>query len=227
MDTDLTAFVDEFGDTSIAVEKPGVTSFFIITAVLVPGDVEIYRKRAETIRARFFQTGEMKSSKIAARDDRRVTVLKELGDAGIRSYTLAVDKRELNRESGLAYRPSFFKRLNRMLYSTICRAHDNVIFVADEHGTDEFMAGFREYVNRELRPTLFSQRLCRFANSSEEVLIQVADVISGSWARVLEPAKRSTKSAEIAKHLATASIGLESLAAKNDARTFVPRPIDR
>ena len=51
--------------------------------------------------------------------------------------------------------------------------------------------------------------MCRFANSSEEVLIQVADVISGRWARVLEPAKRSTKSAEIAKHLATASIGLE------------------
>ena len=95
------AFVDEYGDTGIAVEKAGVTSFFIITAVLVSDNVELQRTRAESIRRKFFQAGEMKSSAVAADDERRERILEAISDLDIRTYTLAVDKRESFAREGL------------------------------------------------------------------------------------------------------------------------------
>ena len=143
MKTDVFAFVDEFGDTNIAFDKKGATTYFIITAVVVSEDLERHRKDAEQTRAKFFQTGEMKSSTIGTRDDRRLDILAELAQTEIRTYTLAVDKRELHRGGGLAHKASFFKYLNRMLYENVCRAHDSVAFVADQHGGNEFMDGFK------------------------------------------------------------------------------------
>ncbi len=209
MKSDVFAFVDEFGDASIAVQKPGVTSFFIITAVLVSGDLEHHRKQAEQIRAKFFQAGEMKSSTVGSRDSRRLAILAAISQTEISTYTLAVDKRELYRDGGLAHKRSFFKYLNRKLYERISRAHDNVAFVADEHGGHDFMEGFKKYIDDELHPTLFTERTFRFADSREEVLVQEADFISGSWARVWEPSKRSPKAAEMMKLLNTRSVGVE------------------
>jgi hypothetical protein len=185
------AFVDEYGDTSIAVEKSGVTSFFIVTAVLVSEDVEVQRAHAETLRRKFFQTGEMKSSGVGADDERRLRILEEISSLNIRTYTLAVDKRELYRESGLAYRASFFKYAHRRIYATIYRVYDNVALTADKHGGEAFMGSFESYLDREIPPDLFSVRSFRFADSTDEVLLQIADFLAGSIARVLDPKKRS------------------------------------
>ncbi len=59
------AFTDEYGDPNLATEKSGVSTFFIVTAVLVEDDkVEAMCRKAEVIRSRFFGRGEMKSSSV-------------------------------------------------------------------------------------------------------------------------------------------------------------------
>jgi hypothetical protein len=206
----LHAFTDEYGDTGIAVEKSGVTDFFIITAVLVKdADLAQQRVRAQQIRSRFFGDGEMKSSSLGANDERRISLLEQLSELDVRTYTLAVDKRELDRAGGLAYRKSFFKFLNRRLFEKVYRLFEAVDLVADEHGRESFMESFESYVDRELPLTLFGRGDFAFKNSKDEVMLQVADVFAGSLARVVDPGKLSLFADNILSLLAKRSVGTE------------------
>jgi hypothetical protein len=165
--------------------------------VLVFDDIEQQRALAESIRRKFFQTGEMKSSTVGADDDRRRKILAEISSLNIRTYTLAVDKRELHRDGGLAYKRSFFKYTHRRIYETIYRVYEDVRLTADEHGTEAFMRGFQSYLEHEIQPNLFAESSFRFADSRDEVLLQVADFLSGSIARALDPKKLSPEAPSI------------------------------
>ncbi len=208
--SDIYAFIDEYGDTSIHSEKSGVTTFFIITAVLVSvEDLTALRASAEDIRQKNFQTGEMKSSNVGKNDARRKKVLRELNGLNLRSFSLAVDKRELDKSSGLAWKQPFFKYLNRRLYERIYRVFENVSLVADEHGDEAFMKGFNKYIDARIPPNLFDKRTFKFVNSKDETLLQVADFISGSLARCIDPEKKSTESKAFLEMLAERSVGIE------------------
>ncbi|WP_437981584.1 DUF3800 domain-containing protein [Sorangium sp. So ce117] len=210
MTSGIHAFADEYGDTNLATEKSGVTDFFIVTAILIEDhSVETLRTAVNEIRRSKFGNGEMKSSSIGSDDVRRIKVLEAATALPYKSYSLAVDKRELDRESGLAYKRSFFKHLNKRLHERIYRIFDNVTTIADEHGTEDFMDGFKRYIDRELSPTLFSRRHFEFRNSHSEPFLQLADLISGSIARGVDPKKKSPRSKEILDLVAKRSIGIE------------------
>ncbi|HEY0715442.1 MAG TPA: DUF3800 domain-containing protein [Polyangia bacterium] len=204
------AFVDEYGDANLKVEVAGVSSFFIITAVLVPdGLVAQVRASVDAIRSEFFGKAEMKSSAVAKNDERRLAILRRLAALEISTFSFAVDKRELDRESGLAHRKSFFKYLNRRLYERIYTMFDQAHVVADEYGREEFMKGFVAYVNRELKQLNLFARDVTFAKSNEEVVLQVADMVSGSLARVLDPGKRSEQADAILEVIKLRSVGVD------------------
>jgi hypothetical protein len=181
-----------------------------VTAVLVSSDkVEDVRRKAEFIRSRFFGPGEMKSSSVGQYDDRRIRVLSALADLDFASYSLAVDKRELDREGGLPFRGSFFKYINLRLYERIYRNVRGVKLVADRHGSEKALAGFERSVDRELPIDLFTRKDFSFADSQDEVVLQVADMLSGSLARVLDPGKRSPEASRILALLQKRSLGWE------------------
>jgi hypothetical protein len=71
------------------------------------------------------------------------------------------------------------------------------------------MVGFQRYIDREIPTNLFTERSFCFVNSKSEVMIQVADFISGSWARVWEPEKLSPRADEIADLLLMRSVGVD------------------
>lgn len=206
---DISAFIDEFGNTNIDTEKSGVSTYFILTAVLLTSsEVGTTRQKVDAIRQRLFQTGEMKSSKIGKDDEKRFKVLEALNTLDLKSYSVAVDKRELSKESGLVHKKSFFKYINHLLYERLYRSFENIDVVADEHGYEEFMRGFKLYLNRKLRPNLFASRTFTFMRSVDEPLLQVADIISGTLARSLEPDMISPQSQDLQKLVAKNSIGI-------------------
>ena len=56
------AFTDEYGAFGWKLDNPTVSTHFIITAVIVKeSDVSEYEEKAEAIRSKYFQTGEIKS----------------------------------------------------------------------------------------------------------------------------------------------------------------------
>lgn len=204
-------FVDEFGNKGLHVDKSGTSSFFIVTAAFVFSGLGKIEDEAKQLRQKHFQAGEMKSSSIGDNDEKRVRLLESFRSLRIKSFSIVVDKSELNPNSGLRFGKSFFKYISSLLYRRIFDAYPEADVIADRHGTEAFMLSFEAYLKaqRAERADLFFQPKFKFADSALTPLLQVADVISGSWARCYEPNLLSDRVKEISSRLLELSMGVE------------------
>lgn len=182
------AFIDESGDPSLDTEKQGVSTHFIVVAVMVePTQLSLLASATERVRKKFFQTGEMKSSSVGKNWSRRMRILREVGGFEFKAHVLVVDKARVWRESGLQYKRSFIKYVHGLLYSRLYRAIPDLVVVTDEHGSHEFMEGFRRYVRTRHVPDLFTPEAdIRFENSNSQPLVQLADIIAGSLGHAMQ-----------------------------------------
>lgn len=183
------AFVDEFGTNSFNFEKE--TTHFIVTAILVePSDLEQVQNEVEKIRKKYFQTGEMKSNKVGSNDKRRVEILTNLLQLNFKIFSVVVDKQKLQGK-GFQYKKSFYKYCSGLLYNELYRTIEVKAF-ADEHGSNPFMKEFEKYLSvRNIKINLFESSSFSFENSKNSVIIQVADIISGTLARIHDTHKKS------------------------------------
>lgn len=204
----LYAFIDESGDPSLETSLEGVTAFYSVCAVLLPGQaLTDSESQAEMVRKHFFQTGEMKSSLVGSNIERRKAILRALSKTKIKCYSLVVDKRLILRGSGLTYKRSFIKYIHGRLLKVLFRALDSISVTADRHGSQQFMDGFEKYVQSRHVPSLFTSAKFSFAESALTPLIQVADFIGGSLRIAMtSPAEERKK---ILECLAPVSIGIE------------------
>lgn len=145
---------------------------------------------------RNFQTGELRSKKLAKNPDRFLRVLQDLNPIPFNFYAVVVDKREIRADSGLAYKDSFYKFLAGLLYRKLFDAFPDLRVTADEFGREDFMDGFARYLLANHRDKLFD-RPQTFASSKDEPLVQLADVICGTLARTYDLTKTTEKSAEL------------------------------
>lgn len=197
-------YIDEFGDKSIHFEKEGVTTFFIVSAIIIDEEsVEQVRKEFKKIASNYTQAPEIKSNSKAFRDiDKRINFLKDISTLDFRIYSVIVDKRKIFEDSGLQFRNSFFKYVNGLLDHELYDYYPYLKLVADNHGTDQFMEGFVNYVETNHNQTeLFRGPEFQFSDSKSEPLIQLADFITGSIAKCYEPEKVELRSYEIPKIL--------------------------
>lgn len=186
-------FVDEFGAFGFDFEDTGCSSHFIISAIIVnEQDLDVVSQGVENIRRKYFQQGEMKSSKIGRNHKRRITILNELKKLPFHIFALACDKRKIYENSGLRYKKSFYKFLNNLVYQELRVSYQKLIITADETGNNDYLQSFINYVkSNEVPLNLFDNSLFRFENSKSGVIIQVADVISGSLAYNFDAKKSS------------------------------------
>lgn len=90
----------------------------------------------EGVRRSFFQTGELKSSKIGRNRARWHEVLSALAKVQFRFYGLAVDKTAIERTSGLRWKQSFYKNICGRAYRKLLRAYSSLQIRADRYGTE-------------------------------------------------------------------------------------------
>jgi hypothetical protein len=193
-------FIDESGDKSIHFEKGGVTTFFIVSAIIIDEDlVDKVRNDFVSIAKKHTQAPEIKSSAKAFRKiENRLNLLKELSQLDFRIYSIIVDKRKIFENSGLQFRDSFFKYVNGLLDSELYGYFPYLELISDEHGSEKFMKGFIKYVENNHKQTeLFRGPEFKFDNSINEPLIQLADFVAGSIAKCYEPDKVQPRSQEI------------------------------
>lgn len=184
MEKQMHAFVDEFGAFGFDFANTGCSSHFIISAIIVnEQDLDVVSRGVENIRRIYFQQGEMKSSKIGRNHKRRITILNELKKLPFHIFALVCDKRKIYENSGLRYKKSFYKFLNNLVYQELRVSYQKLIITADETGNNDYLQSFIQYVkSKEIPLNLFDNSLFRFENSKSGVIIQVADIISGSLA---------------------------------------------
>jgi hypothetical protein len=179
------AVIYEFGNADLASSKDRVSSHFILTAILFKEESFDYiESELEIIREKYFQTGEMKSSKIK-NDKRRNIVLNQILKLPIKVYSLVCNK-EFLFSKGFQYRKSFYKYLHKQLYKDLFFYYPNIKIIADEIGSSEFMKEFKDYIIKNSPNDLFEQSHFNFRSSKEFIPIQCADVICGSIARAYD-----------------------------------------
>ncbi|WP_236630373.1 DUF3800 domain-containing protein [Pseudomonas syringae] len=142
------AFVDESGNSGLDTSKGGRSGFFIVCAILLAEkDLEAAYAQAEELRKRHFQTGEIKSSSVKAKDsDRRARILNELAELPFKLYFTVVDKGRIHKDGGLRIKTSFIKYVSALLYERLFRAYPDLRMIVDEHGGQEFQESLKSYV---------------------------------------------------------------------------------
>lgn len=192
------AFTDEYGNFGWDIDNPTVSTHYIITAIIVKqSDLDQYTAMAEAIRKQYFQTGEMKSSKIAGNHNRRQRILAEIMKLPMSIFAVCIDKKgclENMNSRGLHYKQTFYKFMNNIVHKELRRAFKNLTIVADEIGDNDYMQSFCRYVaSKQDVPNLLGEAEFLFSPSHMDVNIQVADVISGTLAYVYDKHRKGSE----------------------------------
>ena len=181
------AFIDESGNTNLDTSSDGSSAYFIISAIIVDNNsLSNALASAESIRKNNFQNGVIKSSLVGNNHKRRTKIIAQLNTVPFKLYALIVDKAEIKRDSGLTYKRSFLKFLNGKVYNTLFSGIHDLYIEADKHGSKEFMESFEKYISNNHKPDLFSNSDFKFVDDKDSVLVQVADFISGTLAKIYE-----------------------------------------
>lgn len=208
------AFTDEYGAFGWDIDNPSVSTHFIITAVIVKeSDLSVFTQKADDLRKRYFQAGEIKSSRIGNKHNRRLRVLSDLQDIPFNFFSVCIDKKKCKENMstrGLQYKKSFYKFMNNIVHRELRRAFEKITVVADEIGSNDYMQSFCEYVSkRQDMPDLFGDAKFSFENSKGNVGIQVADLISGTLSYVFDNHKKANDTPDYLKVLKEKTIRIE------------------
>ncbi len=186
------AFIDESGNHDLHTEKGGASDYFIVLAIIVKEkNLLAVEKGVEAIRTKHFQKGEMKSNSIKDKDghSRRIRILNDINNIGFRFFAIAVNKSAVDRDSGLQYKKSFIKFVNGLLYRQLFGNFQDIVCYGDAHGSAEFIESFNSYVDKNHKPDLFWKSHIEVVDSKSNVLVQLADFIVGTIAKVYEGKK--------------------------------------
>ena len=187
------AYIDESGAYGFDFSKVANSTHFIITAVTVKeSDIPQVEEAVKKLIVEFgFKNGEIKSSKIKANNRRRANLISKIIKLPIKAFVLVVDKRKIYKDSGISKNKKvFYKFLNDLLYTELRRNFNKIIIEADSTGTNAFQSEFYKYVRSKEQPlSLFDEFEFSMTDSMGSVIVQLADLISGSLSYKYEESK--------------------------------------
>ena len=177
----ITAYVDETGTNELDSSKPGVSNLFICVAVVVNDDEKLITELAiEKLSNNLNSGAEIASKKIGSKHKRRLKFLNVIKDLPFSYYALLINKDHIFRDSGLSYKRTFYKYINRKLYEKMANEYRSLHIIADEIGGRDFMDSFKYYLEEKRLPNLFSDFKHSFESSEKCRMIQLADLIVGT-----------------------------------------------
>lgn len=175
------------------MDNKNTSTHFIITAIIVrESDVDAVRTAVADIRDRYFPNGEIKSSRIKrSYQERRKKIIEETLPIPYKIFSVVVEKKLLEDSRGLRFKQSFYKFMNNIVHKELRAAFKNLVVVADEIGGSDYMQSFCKYVEEHSEfPNLYGESEFSFENSKSEVIVQLADLISGTLSFLYDEHKK-------------------------------------
>ena len=216
------AFVDEYGTSELDTSKDGVSSHFIAAAVVIkPELLATLTQGVATVQQNFFPKGEIKSSRIGKKHKRRLAILREITKLPFTIYALVIDKSRIESE-GLGHKKSFIKFFHRILFDNMYASFPDLTLTADEHGSAEFMEGFKKYVKNRIQRDLFGQSAFAFEKSHNASLLQLADLIAGTLGYIYDRKKRFPHRKEVFELLGGRISGIKEWPIVSERYEYTP-----
>lgn len=177
------AFLSEWGNNGLDFTKKGVSTHFIVTAIILDKEnlPEVKRVLSAVVQ-RYFTTGTIKPKVVGTNHKLRKLILEDMLEAPFQIFALVVDKRQLISE-GLRYKGSFYKFLHGLADRELFKIFPNLEMSVSQIGKESFMEGFVKYVHQNHITNLFNESAFGFVNSQEEVVAQAAGFIADTLAR--------------------------------------------
>lgn len=180
-------FGDEFGTSTLKEnDLKNITHFVYSAVVIKESNIERARKVRDEISNIFLFGNKIKSSSKALKDDkRRLDILKHLtANLNFTIYLFVIDKNELSKEvGGLRFKEVFYKYFQKIFIGLINNNFHNFKIFMDSIISEEFAINIKSYLSENIADSLFDKY--EMSNDVKEPLIQFADLISGSFGRVV------------------------------------------
>lgn len=173
------AFIDESGNHDLDTSKQGTTKYYVVAAVICrSSESNNLSNKINLLSKKHFSGSEIKSSKLT--DERRIKIIKDLIEIDFKFSAIAVNKEEVSSDGGFAHKRSFIKYIHSLLYQSIINIHADIAIYADEHGREEFMSSFRQYIKEKHITDLFHTCTVTHVRSSDTPNVQLADFLAGT-----------------------------------------------
>lgn len=207
----LHAYIDETGTNELDVSKQGVSNYFICVAVVIEEtNAENFVQSLDQLAHDLCSGAEITSKRLGSDHDRRMKFLERIKDFPFGYYAMVIRKDSVPEESGLHYKRSFYKCINKMLYRKLVSGGRSYRIFADTIGGQDFMDSFKDYLTRQMKPDLFSDYTHEFRDSATCRMIQIADLIAGTLGYCFEPNKRGDHSLQFRNVLAAKEMGVDT-----------------
>jgi len=158
-----------------------------------------------------------KSSNVGQNHERRIKILRAISKQDFKVLSIVIDKRKLTGR-GYNFTYPFRVNLHEKLYRVLFDAFPRLRIVADCCGDATFLKKWKKYIIGKHPLDLFKWSSFQFVNSESEVLVQLADFITGSLARHYDATKRTPHSTEILQELKNQLLRIDEWPPNNDRR---------
>lgn len=213
---------DEFGTSTLKNNDVKNITHFIYTAIVVKeSNLENARKVRDEISSKFFYGNIIKSnSKILRNEETRLEVLDYLkSNLNFIVYLLIIDKEKLDKEKGgLRFKEVFYKYFQKIFVSQINNNFSNFEIHMDNLINEKYQIELKNYITQNYQNNFFEKY--HIADDKDEPLIQLADLIAGSYGRVFNVSFLSDKSEDIFNLLKPVTANVAFFPYKDDTNTF-------
>lgn len=183
-------FAYESGEAAIPLDQEMAEKYFVFAAALVRElDLEEAIEGANRIQQKWFPLGEMSSLALGANTELRKKVVALIANLPIQIVILAIEREELSKDPGVSWQQSFFNYISRLLFAKLISSFQPIEIIQSQASDVGFRREFQDYIERNLSGDLFSsvndRYSFRFADSHNDSLIQIADLLGGTYSRIL------------------------------------------
>jgi len=191
----MLVFIDDSGDAGFKLDK-GSSEFFVISAIIFSDNLEAEKTALAIKELRrslgFPDSAEFKFFK-SSKDVRR-KFLHAVSKYDFKIRSLVVDKKIIRSKELRSNKNSFYSYAIKMLLKNSGRSILDASIKIDGSGDRIFRKMFLSYLRRELnsRETKIMKN-CKLADSKNNVLIQMADMIAGTIRRSYDKSKDDGK----------------------------------
>lgn len=217
-------FGDEFGTSTLKNNDVKNITHFVYSAIVIKeSQLESARRVRQDISKKFFKGNVLKSSsKILKKEGLRLKVLDYLvSNLNFIVYTLVIDKSQLDKEKGgLRFKEIFYKYFQKIFISQINNNYSDFEIYMDNLINEKYQIELKNYIAQNYQNNFFEKYF--ISDDKDEPLIQLADIIAGSYGRVFNVAFISEESEAIYNRLkpVTGNISFFPYRNKSNNNTF-------
>lgn len=213
---------DEFGTSTLGNnDVKNITHFVYAVVIIKESQLKLARKVRDDISKKFFKGNILKSnSKILKKEGARLEVLDYLiNNLNFLVHILVIDKTKLDKEKGgLRFKEVFYKYFQKIFVSQINNHFSDFEIHMDGLINEKYQIGLKNYIAQNYKDNFFEKYF--ISDDKDEPLIQLADIIAGSYGRVFNASFISDESEQIYVKLKPITGNTSFFPYKNDSKTF-------